>query len=261
MTEEQKQSDLNPEETINPPESSSDPATTDVEMETDVIETTSALEGDSDQEDLASSDEDPGFTDDNDGEFMEQQEEEEDELIVALQQEIAAVNERLIEQTKETDNFKSQYARLAADFDNFRKRNEKQKEELELQVKRNTINELLAAIDSFERARSHIKPEDDGEMVIHKSYQGVYKQLVEGLKKIGVSAMRPEGHPFDPNLHEAVMREATNEYDEDIVIEQLVRGYMLNDTVLRHAMVKVAAPSEDLATDDEPEGIDPSQPE
>ena len=85
-------------------------------------------------------------------------------------------------------------------------------------------------------------------MTIHKSYQGVYKQLVDALKKLGVSPMRAEGEQFDPNLHEAVMREPTGEYDDGTVIEQLMRGYVVGDRVLRHAMVKVAtAPDETSA--------------
>ena len=96
-------------------------------------------------------------------------------------------------------------------------------------------------MDNFERARSQIKPQNDGEMAIHRSYQGVYKQLVDCLKRIGVSPMRAEGTEFDPNLHEAVMREPTNEYSEGVVIEELMRGYLLGERVLRHAMVKVAA--------------------
>ncbi len=88
-------------------------------------------------------------------------------------------------------------------------------------------------------------------MTIHKSYQGVYKQLVDCLKRIGVSPMRPEGQEFDPNLHEAVMREATNEYPEGVVIEQLMRGYFLGERVLRHAMVKVAAAAEPMVTSEE----------
>ncbi len=134
--------------------------------------------------------------------------------------------------------------RIAADFDNFRKRTAKEKEDLEQQVKRNTLNELLPVVDNFERARSQIKPQTDGEMSIHKSYQGVYKQLVDGLKRLGVSAMRPEGQEFDPNLHEAVMREPSTEYPEGVVIEQLMRGYFLGERVLRHAMVKVASAPE-----------------
>ncbi len=160
------------------------------------------------------------------------------------QQEIEELRSQIEQYQQQADSFKNQYLRTVADFDNFRKRSIKQKEELEEQVKCNTINELLPVIDNFERARTQIEPKNDGEMVIHKSYQGIYKQIVEGLKKIGVSAMRPEGQEFDPNLHEAVMREPSSEYPEDTVIEQLVRGYMLGDRVLRHAMVKVAAPGE-----------------
>lgn len=142
------------------------------------------------------------------------------------------------------DERSSQYMRIAADFENFRKRTLKEKDDLELQVKRNTITELLPIIDNFERARAQIKPQNDGEMGIHKSYQGVYKQLVDCLKRLGVSPMRPEGQEFDPNEHEAVMREPTDEYPEGTVLEELVRGYFLGDRVLRHAMVKVAAQNE-----------------
>lgn len=145
-------------------------------------------------------------------------------------------------QLEDTSN---QYRRLAADFENYRKRNQKEKEEFDLQVKSATIIKLLPVIDNFERARSQIKPQNDGEMNIHKSYQGLYKQLVDCLKQIGVSPMRPEGEAFDPNFHEAVMREPTTEYPEGSVTEELVRGYMLGDRVLRHAMVKVAAPPEE----------------
>jgi molecular chaperone GrpE len=141
----------------------------------------------------------------------------------------------------------TQYMRIAADFENYRKRTSKEKEELDLQVKRNTILELLPIVDNFERARAHLKPQTDGEMTIHKSYQGVYKQLVESLKRLGVSPMRPEGEQFDPNVHEAVMREATDEHPEGTVLEELVRGYYLGDRVLRHSMVKVAAPKEDTS--------------
>jgi molecular chaperone GrpE len=82
------------------------------------------------------------------------------------------------------------------------------------------------------------------------------------LKKLGVSAMRAEGEPFDPNFHEAMLREATDEYPEGTVIDQLVRGYLLNDQVLRHAMVKVASPKEPSADEeisDSGEDINPSE--
>ncbi|NJN73995.1 MAG: nucleotide exchange factor GrpE [Limnothrix sp. RL_2_0] len=166
-------------------------------------------------------------------------------VITALQQEVSNLRQQLTGQTQQADNFKSQYMRIAADFENFRKRTGKEKEDMELRIKCNTVNEILGAVDNFERARLQIKPSNDGETTIHKSYQGVYRQLVEGLKKIGVSAMRPEGKEFDPNFHEAVFQEPTSEYPEGTVIEQVVRGYLLGDKVLRHAMVKVAAPPEE----------------
>jgi molecular chaperone GrpE len=154
----------------------------------------------------------------------------------------------------------SQCVRIAADFDNFRKRTEREKGEIELRVKRDAISVLLPVIDSFEMSRTQIKPQTDQEVSIHKSYQGVYKQLVDCLKRIGVSPMRVEGQPFDPNFHDAIMREPTNEHPEGTVIEELRRGYLLGELVLRHAMVKVAAPLEDSdASTAEPPSEDASE--
>lgn len=165
---------------------------------------------------------------------------ETDMSLLALRAEIEGLKTQLEAQKAETQNVQGQFMRLTADFDNYRRRTAKEKEDLEQQIKRKTLSELLSVVDNFERARTQIKPADDGEMNIHKSYQGVYKTLVDSFKRLGVSAMRPEGNPFDPNYHEAMMREPTDEYEEGIVIEQLVRGYLLHDQVLRHAMVKVA---------------------
>jgi len=162
----------------------------------------------------------------------------------ALQQQVEQLQAQLEDRT-------GQFTRLTADFDNFRKRTVTERENLEIQVRCNTIGSLLEVVDNFQRARSHIKPQTDGEMAIHKSYQGVYKQLIEALKKLGVSPMRSEGQEFDPNLHEAVMREPTNEYLEGTVIEEFVRGYVLGERVLRHAMVKVATPLDPSADSSE----------
>jgi molecular chaperone GrpE len=157
----------------------------------------------------------------------------------------------LAELTQTIDTLKSQledrnnqYVRIAADFENFRRRTQKEKEDLESQVKCSTINKLLPVVDNFERARLQIKPKTDEGMNVHKSYQGVYKELVDCLKQIGVAPMRSEGQEFDPNLHEAVMRESTDQHAEGTVLEELRRGYLLGDRVLRHALVKVATAPE-----------------
>jgi molecular chaperone GrpE len=157
--------------------------------------------------------------------------------LAELSQTVGTLTAQLEERT-------SQYLRIAADFENFRKRTQKEREDLEVQIKCSTLSELLPVVDNFERARLQIKPVTEPEMTIHKSYQSVYKQLVDCLKRVGVSPMRSEGQPFDPSFHEAVMREPTDQHEEGIVIEELVRGYVLGERVLRHALVKVAAPLE-----------------
>ena len=168
-----------------------------------------------------------------------------EEIIAVLQQDLASHRQELAEQSEQLDTFKKRYMSLAAEFDNFRKRTQREKEEQEKVIKGKTISEILAVVDNFERARTQIKPSSDGENEIHKSYQGVYKSLVDSLKRLGVAPMRPEGKPFDPQYHEAMLREPTNDHPEDTVIEELVRGYVLDDLVLRHAMVKVAVPKEE----------------
>ncbi len=165
------------------------------------------------------------------------------QLLVEKEQQIESLKTQVEERT-------SQYLRIVADFDNFRKRVLKEKDELDQQIKGNTITELLPVVDNFERARSQLKPQTDAEMNIHKSYQSVYKQLVDSLKRLGVAPMRPEGKPFDPSLHEAVMRAPSTE-PEGTVLEELVRGYFLGDRILRHAMVKVATPIESVVISEE----------
>jgi molecular chaperone GrpE len=159
-----------------------------------------------------------------------------------------AAKERDCESLKaESEEHKNQYLRLAADFENFRRRNQQEKESLEVQAKISTVTELLSVVDNFERARSFVKPQTEGETTIHNSYQGVYKDMVAQLKKIGVSPMRAEGKEFDPNLHEALMSEPTADHPEGTVMQELIRGYMMGDRVIRHARVKVAAAPEESA--------------
>jgi molecular chaperone GrpE len=158
---------------------------------------------------------------------------------------IESLNAQIQSLKAQVDDRNGNYMRIAADFENFRKRTQKEKEELEDKIKCNTILELLPVIDNFERARTQLKPEGEEALTLHKSYQGVYKQFVDCLKRVGVSPMRAEGQDFDPLLHEAVLREPTADHPEGTVMDELQRGYMLGDRVLRHAMVKVAAPPED----------------
>merc|ERR1712159_761961 len=138
------------------------------------------------------------------------------------------------------ETLNSQYMRIAADFDNFRKRQTPDQDDLKIQLTCTTLSEILPVVDNFERARQQLNPEGEEAQALHRSYQGLYKQLVEVLKQLGVAPMRVVDQPFDPSLHEAVMREPSDEKGEDIVLEELQRGYHLNGRVLRHALVKVS---------------------
>ena len=147
---------------------------------------------------------------------------------------------RLEQLEKEHDTLKSQYVRIAADFDNFRKRQSRDQDDLKIQLVSKALTAILPIVDNFERARQQLKPESEEAQTLHRSYQGLYKQLVEVLKQQGVAPMRVVGQQFDPNLHEAVLREPNQEFNEDFIIEELQRGYHLEGKVLRHALVKVS---------------------
>ncbi|MFM7267018.1 MAG: nucleotide exchange factor GrpE [Cyanobium sp.] len=140
----------------------------------------------------------------------------------------------------EHQTLRDQYMRIAADFDNFRKRQSRDQDDLRLQITCSTLSEILPVVDNFDRARQQLNPQGEEAQALHRSYQGLYKQLVDVFKQLGVSPMRVEGEPFDPLLHEAVMREPSQEHSEDVVIEELQRGYQLQGRVLRHALVKVS---------------------
>jgi molecular chaperone GrpE len=155
-------------------------------------------------------------------------------------QRLPELEERLAALQAEHESLRSQYMRIAADFDNFRKRQSRDQEDLRLQITCTTLSEILPVVDNFDRARQQLTPESEEAQNLHRSYQGLYKQLVDVFKQLGVSPMRVEGEPFDPTLHEAVLREPSQAHPEDVVIEELQRGYHLNGRVLRHALVKVS---------------------
>ena len=156
------------------------------------------------------------------------------------QEAMAAQLKQQQQQLQEKDN---QIMRRAAEFDNFRRRSEHDQDKLKLRYTCAALREMLPIVDNFERARKVLSPEKletlDA-LNLHQDYQGIYKQLVTALKRLNVSPMKVEGQVFDPALHEAVMREPSQEYGEDVVMEELQRGYHLEGEVLRHAMVKVS---------------------
>jgi molecular chaperone GrpE len=152
----------------------------------------------------------------------------------------AELYSRLAALQAEHEALRGQYMRMAADFDNFRKRQSRDQDDLKLQITCTTLSEILPVVDNFDRARQQLNPQSEEALGLHRSYQGLYRQLVDVFKQLGVSPMRVEGEPFDPSLHEAVLRAESDEHPEDVEIEELQRGYHLNGRVLRHALVKVS---------------------
>ncbi|XP_044500883.1 protein GrpE-like [Mangifera indica] len=149
---------------------------------------------------------------------------------------------------------KDRILRISADFDNFRKRTERERSSLVSNAQGEVVERLLLVLDNFERAKTQIKVETEGEEKINNSYQSIYKQLVEILGSFGVAPVETIGKPFDPLLHEAIMREDSSEFEEGIIIGEFRKGFKLGDRLLRPSMVKVSAGPGPAKLDVEPPG-------
>ena len=131
---------------------------------------------------------------------------------------------------------RDRYLRTLADFENFRKRNEREKADFFKYALANVMKDLLPVLDNFDRALDHAEEGDD----FHKGVLLIYKQLFDLLQKHGLRPVEEAGVHFDPNIHEAVMREEDSTVPNHTVTAILQRGYFLHDRLLRPAMVKVA---------------------
>ena len=148
-------------------------------------------------------------------------------------------NSELTALQEKYDTLNQQYLRLAADFDNFRKRQAQERESLLKYGAEETMKKLLEVLDNFDRGLKAIENMEDSEQ-IKDSYKLVCKQMTDVLNKLGLETIDSEGQEFDPNFHEAVMQTPTSEHPENTVIVQLQKGYKLGDKVLRPALVNVA---------------------
>ena len=164
-------------------------------------------------------------------------------------------DEALAAVQKERDTYKEQFLRAVADFDNYRKRIERERRELSEYAATDVLHELLPIIDNFERALSASAPgasafakapadkTAEKQVDIEAFRRGVeliHKQMLELLRKRGVTHIDALGADFDPNVHQAVIHEPSEGHREGEVMEELQRGYKLGDRLLRPAMVKVA---------------------
>ena len=129
--------------------------------------------------------------------------------------------------------------RQMAEFENFRKRSEKEKSQMFDMGAKNVVEKILPVIDNFERGLAAV-PEDRKEDAFVVGMDMVYKQLLSTLEEAGVKPIEAVGQEFDPNFHNAVMQVEDENLGENVVAEELQKGYMYRDTVVRHSMVKVA---------------------
>ena len=137
------------------------------------------------------------------------------------------------------DTLNNQYIRLAADFDNYRKRQEQEKEALLKYGAESTLKKMIEVLDNFERGLKAIETVEDCEKV-KECYNLAYKNFKDVLTKAGLEAIKAEGETFDPNFHEAVMQTPSTEHPEHTIIAELQKGYKLGDKVLRPTLVNVA---------------------
>lgn len=138
---------------------------------------------------------------------------------------------------KELNDTKEQLLRVTAEYANFRKRSEKEKNDSFAYATAKTVSEILSVIDNLERALSNEQEDYEG---LKKGVQMTYDGLMASLEKLGVTAYGESGEQFDPNFHNAVMHIEDDSLDTNVITDVFQRGYKINDKVVRPAMVKTA---------------------
>jgi len=128
---------------------------------------------------------------------------------------------------------------LAADFDNYRKRQAQERESLISYGAEDAMKKLIEVLDNFDRAKASVDKAEDVQQ-IRESFYVLYNQIFENLSKLGLEVIKAVGEEFDPNLHEAVMKTPTSDVPENHVIMELQKGYKFHDKVLRASLVNVS---------------------
>ncbi len=162
---------------------------------------------------------------------------EAEENIEAEEEEVEVIDKD--PKDKLIDELNDKYMRTFAEFDNFRKRSEKEKAAMFELGAKSIIEKILPVIDNFERGFLTVEEEDKEDAFV-KGMDMVYKQMVSTLEEAGVKAIDAVGQQFDPNLHNAVMHIDDDSFGENEVAEEFQKGYTYRESVVRHSMVKVA---------------------
>ena len=156
----------------------------------------------------------------------------------AMQEEIEALKGQVDGLNKDLQEKKDRLLRLQADFDNFRRRSAKEREEISAVVTQNFCKDMLPLLDNFERAMA---AETKDVEAFQKGVEMIFTQFQEILKKNGLEHIEAVGQKFDPNFHQAVMRVEDPEKEDDTVAQELQKGYMVKGRVIRPSMVQVVS--------------------
>ena len=138
------------------------------------------------------------------------------------------------------DELEDKVKRQMAEFDNFRKRTEKEKTQMFETGAKSVIEKILPVVDNFERGLASVPEEEKGKGFAD-GMNMIYKQLMTELESIGVTPIEAVGQEFNPDFHNAVMQVESDEYESGVVAQELQKGYMYRDTVVRHSMVSVVS--------------------
>lgn len=192
----------------------------------------------------------------------EAEEQATEEVLAEQSEDAEALRAQLEEESKKAEEYLERWKRSAADFSNYRKRNEKERDELVKFSSALLVSRLLPILDDLERAFQTL-PERMRHFTWVDGIALVGRKLEAILDQEGLTAIEAQGSPFDPALHQAIMYEETEQWDDGVVMAELQKGYKLNDRVIRPALVKVAKKatgvSEDQTKKDAPEQEEESE--
>lgn len=153
-------------------------------------------------------------------------------------EETSPAEEKKTKEQEKIEELEDRVKRQLAEFENFRKRTDKEKEQMFETGAKSVLEKILPVVDNFERGLSNIKPEEESDPHV-EGMRMIYKQLIGELEKLEVKPIEAVGCEFNPDYHNAIMQVASDEYESGFVAQELQKGYMYRDSVLRHSMVAV----------------------
>ena len=196
-------------------------------------------EDQAEEENAKEASEDEEVSDNEEAEPDEEQEPDEEDEDKKSGKKLFGKKNKKDKKDEKIEELTDRLTRQMAEFDNFRKRTEKEKSQMYEIGAKDIIEKMLPVVDNFERGLDAVKEEDKEDPFI-QGMEMVYKQLMTVLGELGVKPIEAVGKEFDPNLHNAVMHVEDENFGENIIAEEFQKGYMYRDSVVRHSMVKVA---------------------